>query len=180
LKRSREKGQALVELAIVLPLFLALLGALTFWAHLMLARLALIQVTRDYALLLARDPKLLSAPQPERTLQLQALARRVSWLQAEHLSQRLEPLPPTLTQNADPAAARSLQLPGVGGLLQGMLLGQRLWVGYRMSFHGLAGKLFPQGIEMKETVAFKGDAWNNPIDRLTDALKTGLDRLMGH
>jgi hypothetical protein len=180
LRSGGEKGQALAELVIVLPLFLALLGALTFWAHLTLARLALIQLTRDYALLLARDPKLLSAPQPERTLQLQALARRISWLQAEHLSQHLEPLPPSLTQKTDPEANRNLQLPGVGGLLQGMLLGQRLWVGYRMHFDGLAGRLLPQGIEMKETVAFKGDAWNNPVDRLINAIKTGFDRLLGH
>jgi hypothetical protein len=179
LKLRREKGQALAELVIVLPLFLALLGALAFWAHLMLARLALIQVTRDFALLLARDPKLLGAQQPERTLALQALARQVAWLQTEHLNHRLEALPLSLTQDADPEVARSLALPGIGGLLQGMLLGKRLWVTYRMHFGGLAGRLFPQGIEMQETVAFKGDAWNNPMDRLMDALKAGFGRLMG-
>jgi hypothetical protein len=179
LRGKREKGQALAELVIVLPLFLALLGAIAFWAHLMLARLALIQLTRDYALLLARNPELLHAEQPEQTLQLQALARRISWLQAEHLDQRLEALPPSLTQKTDPDLASGMALPGVGGLLQGMLLGQRLWVGYRLHFDGLAGRLFPQGIEMKETVAFKGDPWNNPIDRIMDALRASFSRLLG-
>jgi hypothetical protein len=180
LKRGSQRGQALVELVIVLPLFLALLAALAFWAQLMLARLALIQVTRDFALLLARDPVLLGASEPERSARLQALARENGGLQAEQIRQHLEALPPNLSQSSDPEASAGLRSPGLGSLLQGMLLGQRLWVFYRLRFAGLAGHLFPEGLEMKESVAFKGDAWNNPLKRLKEALAQGLDRLLGH
>jgi len=55
LRRRRQRGQAITELALIAPLFAGLLVLLALWARLTLIRLELIHVTRDAAILLAGD-----------------------------------------------------------------------------------------------------------------------------
>ena len=170
MKRPGEKGQTLLELVIVLPLFAALLLATALWADLVLKKLDLIQLTRNFAVMLARDDQSRYRSPKDLENQMRILAQKTSRLDDRHLSFHLAPLPPTLRQDADPAAAEALSLPGVGGMLQSMLLGERLQLSYRMEFRGLLGKALPHGIELKETVALKRDPWTNIGERLLHML----------
>jgi hypothetical protein len=163
--RRGQKGQALAELLIVLPLFASLIMAAAFWADLMLAKLALTRLTRDYAVLLAREGEPAKSPQQQLN-QLRLLAEKSSHLDSRKLSLELSALPPTLVQDAGAGTEDALALPGIGGLLQSMLLGQRLVLRYEIQYRGLLGRALPHGLVLRETVAFKSDPWNNPADRL--------------
>lgn len=170
MKHPRAKGQALLELVIVLPLFAALLMATALWADLMLKKLDLIHLTRNLAVMLARNDQGRYRSPKDAENQMRLLARATSRLDDRRLSFHLAPLPPTLTQDADPETAEALRLPGVGGMLQSMLLGERLQVSYRMEYRGLLGRALPRGIELKETVALKRDPWTNIGERLLHML----------
>ncbi len=165
MNRRAGKGQALVELVIVLPLFAALLMAATLWADLTLKKLELIRLTRDFAVLLARSDHSEHGPKDFQN-QLRLLADKTTRLESRHLSYSLEPLPPSLTQQQDPRADQAMALPGMGGVVQAMLLGQRLKLVYTLQYRGLLGLALPGGIQLKETVALKTDPWTSPFNRL--------------
>ena len=61
---KRHRGQALTEIVLVAPIFALLLLVFALWTRLALSQLALVQLTRDATLMLARNGELWEQPAP--------------------------------------------------------------------------------------------------------------------
>lgn len=156
--RQHERGQALSELLLLLPAFGLLLLLLSFGAQLLIARLSLIALARDYALLLARNEPSLSASPATQALELRRLCGRTSGLDPKHLSHTLQPMPLPGLKGVDTGP--------VAGLVQAALLGQRLTLRYELRWGGLLGRCFPDGWTLEEELSFQGDPWKHPWQRV--------------
>lgn len=156
---SKEKGQALTELVLLIPAFAGLLLLFAFVAQLVLCRLALIQLTRDSALYLARESSVWSGSPDEQLQAVRELAAGRTLLDPQALSLQVEPLELPL-QDKTPALLQAALNSGIGKALRSALMGKRLTLSWQLHFHGLAAKLFPQGLLLRESVAFQGDAWD--------------------
>lgn len=167
--RRGERGQALAELALLAPLFAVLLLLFSFWARLLLCRLALLQLTRDQAVLLTREGSAWRAEPGQRLEQLRSLARAYPPLDPQALAIELQPLPAPGLQGLGGGLGELLDS-GPGRVLRGLLLGKRLTVTYRLRFGGLAGRLFPGGLDLSESAALQGDPWKDPLGALGRSL----------
>lgn len=156
-----QRGQALMELVLVLPLFLGFLLGGALLARLTLIRLELIHLSRETALGLSRSQT--ESPDPA------ALARTLA-----ARSEVLEPL--SLTAETTSALGTNWTLPeGVpmpdfaksmtGSLLEGTA-GTKLTLRYRFPAPRYARAAFPDGFPFEESVVFKGDPWKDPKGRM--------------
>lgn len=158
-----QRGQSLTELALVAPLFALLLLCLSLWARLTLDRLALIQLTRDSAILIARNDTLWKSAPRGQLEAVRELARRQGLLQP----QRLE-----LERSALGGLPLG-ELPGAGSLgassalqeIVGRFAGRRFTLRYRLPLSGLAARLLPRGMTLEESAAIQGDPWNMQLSR---------------
>jgi hypothetical protein len=136
-------------MALVAPLFASLLMIFAFLAHLMLMRLALIQLTRDTALVLARDAEHWLASPTNQQEQMRELAKQYPAF-----------VPRYLTLHVDAAP-----LPGgmdIGsGYLGKLIAGARISIQYRYRPKGLAAHLWPNDLVFSEWVIAQGDPWCN-------------------
>jgi hypothetical protein len=161
LRRRRQRGQAITELALIAPLFAGLLVLLALWARLTLIRLELIHVTRDAAILLAGDADHWTASPSVQEDDVRKLAERHAFLDPRQIRLELEPMPLPL----------GLSL-GNGGFAT-LLTGKKICVHYHVRLGGLAGQAFPQGLDMTEWGAIQGDPWQNPALSIFQALTGG-------
>lgn len=157
--RTAERGQALTELVLLLPAFAGILLVFTFLAYLSVCRLALIQLTRDSALYLARESSLWIGPPAEQLQAVRELAAQRKLLDPQAIEVSLEPLELPL-QGGSPSLLQSAMNTGSLKMVRSMLLGKRLTLRWRLRFQGLAGLVFPNGLQLRESVALQGDAWD--------------------
>ncbi len=143
---------------LALPLFAALIALIVFGSQLFVVRLKLIALTRDYTLLLARNEPSLHATPAVQLLELRRLAARTPGLDAKNISFILRPL--------GLPGLRDIDTGPVAGLVQAALLGQTVSVRYTLHWRGLLGRLFPAGLTLQEDMAFQGDPWKHPWQRV--------------
>jgi hypothetical protein len=146
-------------MVILLPIFAGLLLVFAFLAQLMLSRLALIQLTRDSALYLARDSTLWLGDEDEQLAAVRQLAQGRRLLDPQALGLKLEPLAMPF-QDQGGALVQSAMDSGAMKLVRSVLLGKRLTLSLHLRFGGLAGRIFPSGLTLNESVALQGDAWD--------------------
>ncbi len=150
-----EAGQALVETVLALPLLAALLWGSTLLARVFQARLALLDLTREFAVFIARNEAPTFQAQALRRLTLRTLAARLG-MQHENVDFSLETL-------VVPGAARGFPAEAAAGL--------RLKVSYRFR---LPRGVFFLGRELllSESLALKTDPWRHPAQHLMERLWT--------
>jgi hypothetical protein len=149
---NRQKGQALIELLLLGPLFVACILALLFFARILNARLTLIHVCRDMALALGRDP---DADQPQTLLQKLVDQRGLGDL-GRWSAQVQAALP-----GDAPAPA------GIFGKILGSLAAERLTLTLQLPpARWLPGGYGTQPWTLTETVAFKRDTWKAPYAKV--------------
>jgi hypothetical protein len=146
-------------MVILLPLFAGLMLVFAFLAQLMLSRLALIQLTRDSALYLAKDSTLWLGDEDEQLVAVRQLAQGRRLLDPQALSLTLQPLEMPF-QDQGGALLQGAMNSGAMKLVRSVLLGKRLTLSLQLRFGGLAGRIFPSGLTMNESVALQGDAWD--------------------
>lgn len=147
-----QQGQALLELLLLAPFFLALLMATAFFVHALNARLTLIQTCRDTALGLARDEDELG---PQGILQAVIQERGIGSL--GHWSASLSPALP------DGQAATG----GALGSVLGSLIAERLSVTLDLPLpRWLPGASW----QLQEKIVFKRDAWKRPYAKAIRSL----------
>jgi hypothetical protein len=161
LKPDRQRGQALTELVLLLPLFSALLLSFLFLAKIFLAQLALIQLTRDFALLVARNGPTMADPLIQQEQLLKALAKKSGTLDPAALSFSLEP----------EGFSGGGGLETVGKIPPLKFMADTLWprhlqVHYHLQFGGMAGWVLPQGLLLEEEVRFLADPWKHLYQRV--------------
>lgn len=158
MKRGPEqRGQALTEMALLAPLFAVVLLVLASWARLAVTRLALVQLTRDSAILLARNSVLWGDSEARQLLAVRKLAERQGILDPGRLRLSLKPLPPPLL-----GPLMGLDLPmdsPIAGWVGEKLFGRRCTLRYQVPLGGLLGRFFPHGLALEESVAVLGDPW---------------------
>ncbi|MES2201924.1 MAG: hypothetical protein V4498_06720 [candidate division FCPU426 bacterium] len=143
-----EKGQALAELLIAVPMLAVLLWVLLQTALIFQERLELVALTREFAIGLSRDGGVHRDKSAiERDLRVLAAHTR---LDPRRLSMTLTPL-------GVGAAGKDLT-----GLLASMALGDRLTLSYRHLFQGMPGWALSHGLSLEESVAFKAGPWKTP------------------
>jgi hypothetical protein len=147
----------LTEAALLAPLFALLLLVFMAWARLCLLRLALIQLSRDSALLLARNDELWNASESEQLAAVRELAERQGALKPENLSLEFKTL-------SLPLLGSLFGLQGEGGhsfydWIVGKFFGRRLVLRYQLRPQGLLGRIYPAGLKLEEDVAVLGDPW---------------------
>lgn len=166
MQRREQRGQALTEVALVAPLFALLLLLFAFWARLAVTQLALVQLSRDASLMLARNGHLWSWPAAEQEAAVRRLAGRQSLLKPEQLSLRFEAVPPLGLSQAG-ALAPMLQSPL--GLQATEWAGLRRYhLRYDLAPQGLARRLFPRGLWLRESLVLHGDPWKMEARRLME------------
>jgi len=135
---------------LIAPLFALLLLLFSFWARWTLCQLALIQLSRDSALLMARNGSLWRASLRDQQEALRGLAQRDGRLEPERLSLRREPL---LFNRLGAAASN-----GAGDWVS-QFTGRRYTLRYEPPLRGLAARLLPAHLGMEESLAVQGDPW---------------------
>jgi hypothetical protein len=155
--RTAESGQALTELALVGPLFASVLLIFAFLAHLMLLRLALIQLTRDTALMLARDADHWLASPTQQQEQMRELAKQYPVFVPRYLSLQVEatPLPGGMNLGA--------------GYFGRLFAGAKIQLQYTYHTKGLLHQFWPEDMVLSEWVVAQGDPWCNPGETLAKA-----------
>lgn len=152
MRRRRQAGQAITELALVAPLFAGLLLLLGLWARLTLIHLELIHLTRDAAIELASDAEHWTASHSAQEEAVRKLAGHYPLLDPRQV--RLEMLP--------------LPLPGGMSLGDGafatLITGKKVSLRYPIHLRGWAGRLFPGGLDLTEWGVVQGDPWKNPLE----------------
>ena len=132
-----------------MPLFLFFTLALVQTALLFKLKLELVQVTRNFALLMARQDG-----ESGRELKFQQCLRGTR-LRAYSPHYRLDSV--GLPESSLPAAAQ-----GALSYFASGLLGERLTVSCLVPAHGALRIFFPLGAELNETLVFKAGPWRNP------------------
>jgi hypothetical protein len=151
------RGQGLTELALIAPLFSALLLVFACWAHLALIRLALIQLTRDTSILLARDADhWLESPSLQQD-EMRELAKQYPLLEKRYLDLDVEPMP--LVGDMNPGS----------GYLGKLIAGATVHLRYHLQPRGLIGQIYPKGLDLEEWAAVQGDPWCNPMETAVKA-----------
>ena len=147
-----QRGQALLELLLLAPLFLALLVATVFFIHALHARLTLIQTCRDAALGLARDE---GEKGPQAILQALVEERGLAGL--GRWDANVEPALPD-----DPSAVG-----GALGSVFGSLIAERLSVTLDLSTpRWMPGPPW----RLQEKVVFKRGTWKLPYAKAIRSL----------
>lgn len=152
MKRRRQGGQAITELALVAPLFAGLLLLMALWARLTLIRLELIHLTRDAAIELAADADDWTASHSAQEDAVRKLAGHYPFLDPRQA--RLEMLPVPL------AGGMSLG----DGAFATFITGKKFSLRYHIRLRGWAGGLFPGGLDLTEWGVVQGDPWKNPLE----------------
>jgi hypothetical protein len=148
------------ELALIAPLFAALLLLLSLWARLALTRLALIHLTRDAAILLAHDVDHWGAEAATQQQEVRDLARHYPPLDPVQLRLEMQPVSLEGVSLGSSAFAR-------------LLLGSKLCLRYHLQPKGLIAQAFPQGLDMEEWGVVQGDPWQNPAMSIIKAFTGG-------
>ena len=144
-------------MALLAPLFACLLLIFACWARLALTRLALIQLTRDTAILLARDADHWLADTTLQQEEMRELAKHYPLLAPRHLSLEVEAVP---------------LVGGMGlgsGYLGKLIAGSTIRLRYHLPGGGLIGRIYPKGLVMEEWVVAQGDPWCSPGETLVKA-----------
>lgn len=163
---ERQRGQALAETAILAPLFALLLLVLMAWARLSIDRLALVQLTRDSAILLARNTELWNGSPSAQLQAVRRLAERQGSLDPAALSLELKALQPPFL---GPLLGAQMDMDSpISGWIGSRLFGRRVILSYRIRPGGLLGRLYPSGLRLEEGVAVLGDPWTM---KTSDALQ---------
>lgn len=152
-----QRGQATTELALIAPLFAALLALFGFWTTVTLTRLELIQLTRDAALLLAQDADHWLESPGKQQAHVRELARHYPLLDPDQVELEMQAMP--LPGGLDF---------GHGGFAK-LLAGAKVCVRYRLRPGGLAAVVFPDGLRLEEWGAVQGDPWRNPAQSVLKA-----------
>lgn len=161
-----QRGQALAELALIAPLFAVLLLLFSYWAHLAVTRLALIQMSRDATLMVARNGTLWNQPQAMQQSSVRRFAQRQSILDPSALELSFEAVAPMGLGRVE----------GLGSILNSPL-GSKIhsWSGlrryrlrYKMRIGGLAGRMVGSPIVMEESLVVMGDPWKMDFKRLME------------
>jgi hypothetical protein len=159
-----ERGQALTELILVAPLFAGLMLLFAFWAHLGVARLAMVQLSRDAALMLARNGTLWSQPLKVQEAAVRDLARRQALLDPASLTLLSEEVAPVGLGNVE-ALQGALNSPLGQSLIK--LAGLRRYrLRCRLKIGGLAGRLVGGGVNLEESLVLQGDPWKMEASEL--------------
>lgn len=163
-----QKGQALTELALVAPLFAALMLLFAFAARLAVQQLALVQLSRDAALMLARHRGLWGQTAPVQEAAVRRLAERQEILDPQRLRlsyEKVAPLGLDSVEGLEPL----LQSPWGGGL-QDLVAFRRYHLSYDLAPQGLWAKVFPRGLRLRETLVVHGDPWKMQASQLMEKL----------
>lgn len=166
MRRRGQRGQALTELALAAPLFALLLLLISFWARLAVTQLALVQLSRDATLMLARNGHLWSLPAAEQEAAVRRLAGRQALLKPGQLRLSFEPVPPLGLSQVD-ALAPLLQSP-LGARATAWVGLRRYHLSYDLAPQGLARRLFPRGLWLRESLVVHGDPWKMEAKRLME------------
>ena len=150
--QTDSRGQGLTEMALLAPLFAALLLVFACWARLALTRLALIQLTRDTAIMLARDAGHWGADASAQQNEMRELAKQYPLLEARYLSLEVQPVPLIGNMNFGSGAFGKL------------FAGETILLHYKVQPKGLIGKVYPKGLQLEEWVVAQGDPWNHPME----------------
>lgn len=153
----RQRGQALTELALIAPLFAVFLLLFAFWARLAVARVALIQLTRDSTLMLARNGTLWNQPVKAQEAAVRNLALRQDLFKPADLHLRFETVAPAGLDKIESLQSH-LQGP-LGSKLVSMAGLRRYHLRCRIPLAGLAGRLTGGGIDLEESLVIQGDPW---------------------
>jgi len=139
------------------PLFACLLLVFACWARLALTRLALIQLTRDTAIMLARDADHWLADASLQQDEMRELAKNYPLLEPRYLSLDVEAVPLVGGLNLG------------SGYLGKLIAGSTIHLRYQLRGRGLVGHFYPKGLVMEEWVVAQGDPWCNPTETLVKA-----------
>lgn len=164
----RQRGQALVEVALLAPVFALLLLWLAFWAHMTLQRLALVQLSRDATLMLARNGSLWGQSLDQQQAAVRRLAERHPGMDPSRLQLSFDPLSPAGLDRV-PLLGEALNSP-VGHVLNGWIGMRRYHFQYRVPVSGLAARFFPQGLHLQEDLVVMGDPWKMSASHLLQRL----------
>ena len=151
---GRQRGQALMELLLLLPLFLAFVLALLFFVKALSTRLTLTQVCRDTALALGRDP---ASDDPQALVQ--AMVRR----------RGLQGLGEWKASLSSAIAVGSSAPEGVFGSLLSSIVAEKLTVTLAIK----RPPWLPHSREpwtLTESVTFKRGTWKEPFAEAARAL----------
>lgn len=156
-RRRGARGQGLTEMALLAPLFAGLLLVFACWARLALTRLALIQLTRDTSILLARDADHWMADASLQQDEMRELAKQYPVLEARYLDLDVEPMPLVDGMNFG------------SGYLGKLVAGATLHLRYHLRPRGLIGRIYPNGLVLEEWAAVQGDPLCNPLETAVKA-----------
>ena len=138
-----------MELVLAAAMLLPLMLLAYHMTRLIYARLELVSLTREAAMLMIHEAR---SDLPSGILT--ELAKRTR-LDPDNVT--AEVVAASLgSQMSGEASAQGLE-----AVVKKMLLGSRLQIHYRLRFAGLLGKLRPEGLRMTETVVFQSGTWKN-------------------
>lgn len=144
-------------MALVAPIFALLLLVFALWARLAITQLALVQLTRDATLMIARNGHLWNQPLRAQEAAVKRLALRQTLLDPTALTLSYDAVAPVgLGQVA--ALQEALNSP-IGAQVKAWSGMRRYRLSYPFPLAGAAKRLLPRGLTLQESLVVHGDPW---------------------
>lgn len=157
-----------MEVALLAPVFGLLLLLLSFWAQIALQKLALIQLSRDSVLMLARNGELWGQSVAQQQASVRSLAARQTLLDPKRLQLSYETVTPLGLDRIE--GLQGALNSDAAGLVQGWIGLRRYRLAYAIPLGGLSARLLPRGLRLEESLVVLGDPWKMQASRLIERI----------
>ncbi len=158
--RQGEKGQALLELLLIVPILALLAYGMALLADVAVTRLALIRVTREVAAFAARQES-----GGRRAAEISMMARAAA--------DRMGLIPWNVSAQEGSLDQVSLGGPAASKILEMGGLASRITLEYRYQPRGPLRLWFKQGMTLRESVVLQANPWREPGEQLLRKILVG-------